>query len=76
MVAVMLLEDALRANPVFDYHTERTWTTALIKNFDSNVWFHINHDTKYDDYSVEVLGIGKNTETGEPIQFITKQTGL
>lgn len=78
LVGVFDLAKTLEYNPEFDYHTERTWTTTLIKDFDGDVWFKIkHHNTSYgDDYSVHVVGKGHNIKTGEPIEFITHQTGL
>jgi len=78
-VGVFDLSEVLAYNPNFNYHIERPWTTTLIKNFDGTVWFEV--DEHYDEdygyeYSVHVIGKGVNTETGEPIEFRTTQTGL
>ena len=83
MVAVFLLDEVLKYNPGFDYHTERPWTTTLIKNFDGEVNFEIIHtegvyeeDTKWwekgdkwENDSVQVVGHGN-------INFVVKQTCL
>lgn len=66
-------------NPSFDYHTERPWTTTLIKDFEGDVWFEVKeeYDEEYGyDYLVEVVGKGRNTKTGERIEFRSTQTGL
>lgn len=90
LVAVFDLAEILAYNPDFDYHTERTWTTTLIKNFKGTVQFVVKHtvgvyeDTtewhskgdKWEDYAVEVVGHGIDKVTGEPINFVGKQTGL
>lgn len=83
MVGVFLLEEVLKYNPEFDYHTERPWTTTLIKDFDGEVEFEIIHtegiwedDTEFhskggrwEDDSVSVIGRGN-------INFETRQTGF
>ena len=82
MVAVMALDDVLKHNPSFDYHTERPWTTTLIKDFDGEVYFKVKHSTyqyegvMHDDFEVRVVGHGVNIKTNEPIDFETSQTGL
>lgn len=78
-VAVFDLGEVLKYNPSFDYHIERPCTTTLINDFDGNVWFEVveSYDEEYGyDYSVEVVGVGRNTKTGEKIEFRTTQTGL
>ena len=81
MVAVADLGEVLRYNPGFDYHINRTWTTALIKDFKGSVQFVVKRSSymfdgkKSWDYSVEVRGKGKNKITGEDIEFVGKQTG-
>lgn len=83
MVAVFLLDEVLKYNPDFDYHTERPWTTTLIKDFDGEVYFKVVHEEgvyeddsewwkkgdKWEDDSVEVVGKGN-------VNFVGKQTGL
>ena len=90
MVSVFLLDEVLKYNPDFDYHTERLWTTTLIKDFKGTVQFIVKHEEgiyedttewhtkgdKWEDYSVEVVGHGINKITGEPINFVGTQTGL
>lgn len=90
LVSVFDLAEVLSYNPDFDYHTERKWTTTLIKNFKGTVQFVVKHvegvyeDTtkwwnkgdKWEDYVVEVVGHGVNKMTGEPINFVGKQTGF
>lgn len=90
LVSVFLLDEVLRYNPNFDYHINRTWTTTLIKDFKGTVKFVVKREegvydetTKYwnagdtwVDYAVEVVGRGINKVTGEPINFVGKQTGL
>lgn len=90
MVAVLSLEEVLNYNPTFDYHKSRKWTTTLIENFKGEVQFVVkeekwtlDEDTSYGkrgdeitDYAVEVVGKGINTKTGEPINFVGKQTGF
>ena len=90
MVSVLSLDEVLRYNPEFDYHTTKPWTTTLIRDFKGSVQFVIKEnkwileeDTSYGkagdecvDYSVEVVGKGINARTGEPINFIGKQTGF
>lgn len=90
LVSVFLLEEVLKYNPDFDYHTDRPWTTALIKDFKGIVEFVEVHtegvyeeDSDYwkagdtwEDDSVEVVGRGINKKTGVPINFRGFQTGL
>lgn len=63
MVAVFLLDEVLKYNSDFDYHTERPWTTTLIKDFDGEVDFEVEDD------EVKVVGKGN-------IDFVGLQTGL
>jgi hypothetical protein len=53
----------LKFNPDFNYHTEKDWTTTLIKDFDGDVEYIVDNDEAY------IKGIGN-------INFITRQTGL
>ena len=81
-VGVFLLDEVLKYNPDFNYHIEKTWTTTLIKEFEGTVQFTVTEEPyEYDgtrkvEYVVRVIGHGKNKVTGEPINFITEQTGL
>lgn len=65
MVGVWLLEDVLKANPEFNYHIERPWTTTWIKGFEGDVEFKIDRESE----TVNVVGKGN-------INFITHQTGF
>ena len=90
LVSVFLLDEVLKYNPEFDYHINRPWTTTWIKDFKGTVQFvvvytdgYYEDDTTYhkkgehwEDYSVQVVGHGVNKVTGEPINFVGKQTGL
>lgn len=90
LVSVFDLAEVLSYNPDFNYHTERKWTTTLVKNFKGTVQFVVKHvegvyeDTtewwnkgdKWEDYVVEVVGHGVDKKTGEPINFVGKQTGF
>lgn len=63
MVAIFLLDEVLRYNPDFNYHTERPWTTTLIHDFHGTVELHC------DGEEVTVVGNGN-------VNFIGKQTGF
>lgn len=90
MVAVFDLSEVLKYNPDFDYHIERKWATTWIKDFKGTVQFIVEReegeykdDSKYhkrgekwEYYSVKVVGHGVNKISGEPINFITNQTGF
>lgn len=65
MVAVFLLDEVLKYNPKFDYHTEKLWTTTLIKDFDGEVNFEIETNNDGED---EVIVVGKGN-----INFIGKE---
>lgn len=77
LVAVFLLDEVLKYNPNFDYHTKRTWTTTLIKDFDGDIelsvvpFTYIDEDTneECEDREVRVIGTGN-------INFYTTQTGF
>ena len=56
MVGVFLLSEVLNYNPQFDYHTERPWTTTLIKNFKGTVY--IERTSTKDDKYIRVIGEG------------------
>lgn len=64
MVGVFLLDDILKYNPKFDYHTEKPWTTTLIKDFHGEVDIITNENG-----DVVVVGAGN-------INFKSKQTGF
>ena len=78
MVGVFDLNEVLVYNPEYDDHVEKPWTTTLIKAFKGAVQFVVEENqSRYgDSYSVRVVGRGVNKATGEPINFITSQTGL
>lgn len=67
LVSVFLLSEVLAYNPDFNYHTEKKWTTTLIKNFDGDI--EITHRGEGDEREVSVVGKGN-------INFYTTQTGL
>lgn len=78
-VCVALLNDVLKFNPKFDFHIERPWTTTLIKDFCGDVQIKVepdNENGEEDNYICFVEGHGVNNNTGEPINFITMQTGF
>ncbi len=88
LVSVFSLDEVLKYNP--DYKYENDWSVTYIKDFKGTVQFVIVYtdgyyedETKYhkkgehwEDYSVEVVGHGINKVTGEPINFVGRQTGL
>lgn len=90
LVSVFLLEEILKYNPEFDYHTEKPWTTTLIKDFKGTVQFVVKRtEGVYEDTTeyhkkgdtwtvdnVEVIGHGIDKLTGKPINFVGKQTGF
>lgn len=90
LVSVFDLSEVLAYNPDFDYHIQRKWTTTLIENFKGTVQFVVKHvkgvheDTtewwnkgdEWEDYEVEVVGHGINKVTGDPINFVGRQTGF
>lgn len=90
MVAVFLLDEVLKYNPEFDYHINRPWTTALVKNFKGTIQFVVTEETgeyendsewhkkgdKWRDYQVQVVGHGIDKTTGKPLNFVSIQTGL
>ena len=90
MVAVFLLDEVLKYNPEFDYHINRPWTTALVKNFKGTIQFVVTEETgeyendsewhkkgdKWRDYQVQVVGHGIDKTTGKPLNFVSFQTGL
>lgn len=63
LVAVFLLDEVLKYDPDFNYHTEKPWTTTLIKDFDGEVDFEVVDD--------EVRVVGKGN-----IDFVGMQTGF
>ena len=90
LVSVFLLDEVLKYNPEFDYYLNKKWTTTWIRDFKGTVEFVVKHidgyyeeDSPYwkkgdywEDYALEVVGHGINKVTGEPINFVGKQTGF
>ena len=90
LVSVFLLDEILKYNPDYNEHIKNPWAVTLIKNFKGTVQFvvkrtegvyedttkyHKKGDTWTDD-SVQVVGHGINKLTGEPINFVGKQSGF
>lgn len=67
MVGVFLLDEVVDYNPDFDYHTEKPWTTTLIKDFDGDVEIKTVVN-KYGEEEVRVFGKGN-------VNFVGLQTG-
>lgn len=69
LVGVFLLDEVLKANPNFDYHITKPFTTTLIEDFDGDVSYitEINKETQ--DEFAYIVGTGN-------INFITAQTGF
>ena len=63
-VGVFLLDEVLKYNPEFINHTDRPWTTTLIKDFDGEVEYYIDSENQ-----AHILGSGN-------INFCTIQTGF
>jgi hypothetical protein len=63
MVAVFELDEVLKYNPDFDYHTDRKWTTTTINNFTGEVTIENIND------SIHVIGKGN-------VNFYSVQTSL
>jgi len=88
LVSVFLLDEVLKYNPYYKY--ENDWSVTYIKDFKGTVQFVVVYTDGYyedetewhkkgehwEDYSVQVVGHGINKVTGEPINFVGKQTGL
>lgn len=72
MVAVALRGEVLKYNPTY---TTKSWAGTVIENFKGTVQFIVTKEGN-DDYSVHVVGKGINKITGEPINFISHQTGF
>lgn len=90
-VSVFQLDEVLKYNPDFNYHIEKPWTTALIKDFKGTVQFTVEevrgvHKRDFGDtikagdtwveHVVHVVGEGVNKVTGERISFKSSQTGF
>lgn len=75
MVAVFSLDEVLKYNPAFDYHLNREWTTAWIKNFKGVVQIVVE-ENEDGEHSVHVIGNGIDKVTGEKVVFRSEQTGF
>ena len=80
MVCVADLKSVLKFNPKYNDPVEYPHCVTLIKNFKGTVRIKIEEigdgNEIYPAYKASVMGQGINTETGEPIEFYTEQTGL
>lgn len=77
MVGVFLLDEVQRYNPLYKIN-EGSWCVTCIKDFKGIVEFKVEK-VVYDWGDIEevrVYGHGINKKTGEPIEFIGKQTNL
>ena len=89
-VSVFLLSEILKYNPLFDDYLTNDWTTTLVKDFCGTVQFVVQ-ERKYEykeatefhevgdvvfDYVLQVVGRGKNKVTGEPLNFVSYQSGF
>lgn len=76
-VGVFDLGEILDYNSEYNDHVEKPWCVTLIRSFKGTVQFIVEDDKSgHEDYSVRVVGRGMNKVTGEPMNFITSQTGL
>ena len=92
LVSVFLLNEIMEYNPSFyaSHFENRNWTATLIRDFKGEIQFVVEQETgtyeedtkwwkagdPWEEYVVRVIGHGINKVTGEPINFITSQTGL
>lgn len=82
LVTVASLDEVLKYNPDFNYHETKPWTATVIRDFKGTVQFivkevkYVDAGERYTDYEVRVAGHGVNKSTGEPINFVSSQTGL
>lgn len=76
LVSVFLLDEVLKYNPNYDCDLKESYTATIIKDFKGTVQFVIKQDESQEYYMLEVIGHGVNKATGEPINFVGKQTGL
>lgn len=77
-VGVFDLAEILRYNPQYRDHIDKLWTTTLVKNFNGVVRIEkvVDPDNEpWGDY-ITVVGKGVDKETGEQINFFTRQTGF
>lgn len=80
MVCVADLKSVLKFNPKYNDPVEYPHCVTLIKNFKGTVRIKIDENEAsgnkvWPEYIVSVVGQGINTETSEPIDFYTRQTG-
>lgn len=78
MVGVFDLSEVLSYNQDYDDYIEKDWVATVIKNFKGTVQFIVEENKRAngDRFNVKVVGRGVNNITGEPLNFITSQTGL
>lgn len=77
MVCVADLASVLKFNPKYNDHLEKPWCATWIKNFKGTVRIAIDENKeRWPAYVVHVVGYGVNKETGETIEFDTRQTWL
>lgn len=87
LVSVFLLDEVLKYNPEYDWYITKPYTVTVIKDFKGTVEFIVKYQDGYyedyhkngehwEEYYLEVIGHGVNKVTGEPINFVGKQTGL
>lgn len=73
MVGVFSLDEVLKYNPSFNFHTEKPWTTCVIKDFTGDVYVKVekvgNRGISCVDYEASVVGKGS-------VNFHSVQTGL
>lgn len=89
-VSVLLLDDILKYNPDYHDHTDDFGAATLIRNFKGTVQFVVTRTegvyestTEYhmagetwEEYNVLVIGHGVDKVTGEPMNFVGRQTGF
>lgn len=76
LVSVFLLDEVLKYNPNYNCDLRESYTATVIRDFEGTVQFIVKQDESKEYYMLEVIGHGTNKVTGEPINFIGRQTGL
>lgn len=90
LVGVYLLDEVMAYNPDYKDVKENHWSVTCVRDFKGIVEFKVVHEEgiyetessyhnageKWETDSVEVHGHGINKVTGEPIDFIGRQTGF
>lgn len=78
MVGVFDLNEVLAYNLEYDDYIKKDWVATVIRDFKGTVQFVVeeNRKSRGEDFNVRVIGRGVNKVTGEPLNFITSQTGL